>query len=271
MGTTTTMVDKTGTTTFQYDDLQRLLSTTDSNDKTVSYEYDILGRKTSITLPDGHKTSYEYDVVDRLSKVYDESETIAEYEYDANSQLISNVRNDIITTYNYNELGQIEILTTTQLHENIMQFEYEYDKIGNIVSEVRTEGDKTNNRTYTYDAADQLTEFTDNDYTEKYTYDIQGNLTVIVDNGVDKQYVYDRRGSIVVTISQDNIITSYAYTAYGDLMPSSPELQVFGFNGEQIDNVTGMQYLRARYYVTGIQRFMQEDDYWRIQKPHIYE
>jgi len=69
VGPTTTMVDKTGTTTYQYDDMQRLNSTTDSNDKTVSYEYDILGRKTSITTPDNITTNYTYDVMDRLAKV----------------------------------------------------------------------------------------------------------------------------------------------------------------------------------------------------------
>ncbi|MBN2878407.1 MAG: hypothetical protein JXN65_02145 [Clostridia bacterium] len=61
-------------------------------------------------------------------------------------------------------------------------------------------------RTPTYDAAKQLTDFTDNSYTESYTYDnadnqltekttgekynydIQGNLTAITVNVIDKQY-----------------------------------------------------------------------------------
>ena len=42
--------------------------------------------------------------------------------------------------------------------------------IGNIVEEVRTEGTSVNNRTYDYDAANQLVEFSDNDYMEAYTY-----------------------------------------------------------------------------------------------------
>jgi len=36
-------------------------------------------------------------------------------------------------------------------------------------------------------------------------------------------------------------------------MQDSPEPNVFGHNGEATDYSTGLQYLRARYYDTGIQ------------------
>jgi len=380
VGSTTTMTDATGTTTYQYDDMQRLVSTTDSNDKTVSYTYDILGRKTSITTPDNTKTSYAYDVMDRLVEVSQNGAAIAEYEYDANSQLISNVRNDITTTYEYNELGQITQLTTSDINSQIQQFSYQYDKLGNITKETRTETDTVNARTYEYDSANQLTKFTDNDYEETYTYDnvgnmltksinddiisynynnanqlieeikdnqtvtykynengdltskstgeqysydIQGNLTAITGNGIDKEYtyngngnrlsettngetvyyvndvnrryeevlqtydqdgntintytyglqridskgqtnetyLYDGRGSVVGAVDNSNQFVSYSYTAYGELMPSSPTPNVFGYNGEATDFETGLQYLRARYYDATISRFFQEDDY----------
>jgi len=378
VGSTTTMVDKTGTTTYQYDDMQRLISTTDSNDKTVSYTYDILGRKASITTPDNITTNYTYDVMDRLSKVT-QNEVIAEYEYDANSQLISNVRNDITTKYEYNELGQLTQLTTSDVNSKIQDFTYQYDAIGNIVEEVRTEQDNKNTRIYDYDSASQLIEFKDNDYIEKYTYDsvgnmlekvvddkataytyneanqlvtetlqektieyiynqngdlvekstgekytydIQGNLTSIKGDKIDQSftyngngnrlsktangettyyvndlnkpyeqvlqtysnegvidtytyglqridskgetnetYLYDGRGSVVGVVDNSNNFASYSYTAYGDLMPQSPQPKVFGYNAEATDFETGMQYLRARYYDTTISKFFQEDDY----------
>jgi len=115
-------------------------------------------------------------VLDRLTTVYDGTELLAEYEYNANSQLISNVRNDIVTTYDYNELGQIIQLTTSDINEQIQQFSYQYDDLGNIAEEIRTEQDSTNTRTYEYDSANQLAEFSDNDYVEKYSYDSVGNM-----------------------------------------------------------------------------------------------
>ena len=44
-------------------------------------------------------------------------------------------------------------------------------------------------------------------------------------------------------------------------MPNSPQPKAFGYNAEATDYDTGLQYLRARYYDTGISRFMHEDDY----------
>jgi len=102
------------------------------------------------------------------------------------------------------------------------------------------------------------------------TYDIDGKVINTYTYGVqrinsegqdDETYLYDDRGSVVGTINQDNILTSYAYTAYGELMPKSPKPKVFGYNAEATDLTTGIQYLRARYYDTTINRFFQEDDY----------
>lgn len=78
-----------------------------------------------------------------------------------------------------------------------MQFRYEYDKIGNIVSEVRTEEDQTNNRTYEYDQANQLVGFTDNNYAETYTYDNVGNMLTKNINDVQR---------ITVTILEINLL-----------------------------------------------------------------
>ncbi|MBN2878409.1 MAG: hypothetical protein JXN65_02155 [Clostridia bacterium] len=44
-------------------------------------------------------------------------------------------------------------------------------------------------------------------------------------------------------------------------MPDSPTPNLLGYNAEATDYSTGLQYLRARYYDTGLQRFVQEDDY----------
>jgi len=74
-------------------------------------------------------------------------------------------------------------------------------------------------------------------------------------------YLYDGRGSVVGAVDSSNQFVSYSYTAYGELMPDSPTPTVFGYNAEATDFVTGLQYLRARYYDAGIGRFTQEDTY----------
>jgi len=91
-----------------------------------------------------------------------------------------------------------------------------------------------------------------------YTYGLQ---RIDSKGEVNETYLYDGRGSVVGSANENNEFVSYSYTAYGNLMPDSPTPNVFGYNGEATDYSTGLQYLRARYYDTTVQRFVQEDDY----------
>ena len=62
-------------------------------------------------------------------------------------------------------------------------------------------------------------------------------------------------------MTETSEVTTYAYTAYGDLLPDSPTPNAFGYNAEATDYNTGLQYLRARYYNTDTGRFIQKDEY----------
>ena len=102
------------------------------------------------------------------------------------------------------------------------------------------------------------------------TYDEDGNVINTYTYGLQRidskgeiteTYLYDGRGSVVGSVNENNQFVSYSYTAYGELMPDSPTPNVYGYNAEATDYETGLQYLRARYYDTSVQRFVQEDDY----------
>jgi RHS repeat-associated protein len=62
-------------------------------------------------------------------------------------------------------------------------------------------------------------------------------------------------------VNPKNELISYRYTAYGDLAPSSPTPCVYGYNAEDTDYSTGLQYLRARYYEFTMGRFVQKDEF----------
>jgi YD repeat-containing protein len=62
VGNRTEMVDSTGTTTYEYDALNRLTSVSFPGSRTVGYAFDSLGRRTSITYPGGSdEVTYDYD------------------------------------------------------------------------------------------------------------------------------------------------------------------------------------------------------------------
>ena len=74
-GDRTKMNDGTGTSTYRYDQLDRLTETKDGHGNTVSYEYDLANEPTKITYPNGKVVEREYDKAGRLKSTTDWLET----------------------------------------------------------------------------------------------------------------------------------------------------------------------------------------------------
>ncbi|ONI37643.1 hypothetical protein AN639_09480 [Candidatus Epulonipiscium fishelsonii] len=75
-------------------------------------------------------------------------------------------------------------------------------------------------------------------------------------------YASDEMGSITHITQDENILNSYQYDAWGEVVNQTETIQNrFKFNGQQLDPITQQYYLRARYYKSVIARFTQEDTY----------
>lgn len=60
--------------------------------------------------------------------------------------------------------------------------------------------------------------------------------------------------------SQATLTLSKSYEPYGGVLSSAGTgSSTYAFTGEQYDSVTGLVYLRARYYAPGVGRFMNID------------
>ncbi len=92
---------------------------------------------------------------------------------------------------------------------------------------------------------------------------IYGVNRISENNGeVDNYYLYDGRGSVTLVVNKDNIVASYNYDPFGNITNSIEEIGSFyGYNSEDTNPVTKLQYLRARYYDTENGRFMSADNY----------
>lgn len=75
-------------------------------------------------------------------------------------------------------------------------------------------------------------------------------------------YLYDGRGSVTQVLKSSEIVESYTYDPFGNVTSGAPEFDSFyGYNAEDTNPVTGLQYLRARYYDTEDGRFSVADTY----------
>ena len=95
-----------------------------------------------------------------------------------------------------------------------------------------------------------------------YTYSIGDRR---LSSSYNEFYLFDGRGSISETISQNGeVLTSLRYDIWGEtttLTNSIDESIIFGYNGERLNTVTNLQYLRFRHYSPKMGTFISEDSW----------
>jgi YD repeat-containing protein len=135
-GQRATMVDGLGTTTWIYDDLNRLISVTDPFDQTVGYGYDAVGNRTSLTYPDGHVVQYTFDAGNRLTNVNDPEIEVG-YNYDAGNHMRGITRtNGVESLYTYDAAGRVTNLTHLSSQDTLASYDYAYDPAGNLIQAI---------------------------------------------------------------------------------------------------------------------------------------
>ena len=152
---------RTGTTTFTYNDADRIVTTSapdptgGSSPLVTSYGYDSMGRQTSVTLPDSTVTTTTYDLRGNAittggSQTYDVA-----YTFDAQGRMLSlttgGQSGPSTTTWTYD--GQRGWLTRKE-YPDTNGTAYTYTPAGRLASRTWQRGVGT---TYTYNAAGDLT------------------------------------------------------------------------------------------------------------------
>ena len=127
----------------------------------TSFAYDAVGNMTSLTDPVGNVTSWVYDALNRMIEETNELADTRYFDYDLVGNLVEKTdRNGLVT-------------------------EYTYDNLYRKTQEVWKDGMTTvNTLDFTYDAAGQMTDASDDYSSYSYTFDALGRATLIeVDNG----------------------------------------------------------------------------------------
>ena len=107
----------------------------------------------------------------------------------------------------------------------------------------------------------------------KYIYGPRG-LIGFVRNGEFLSVTTDHAGSIRLVIRNGEVVVSYDYLPYGDLMRkfvknSAYEID-YRFTGQEIDEETGLYNYHARFYDPSIGRFYQIDPLAQYFSPYLY-
>ncbi|WP_052737988.1 RHS repeat-associated core domain-containing protein [Bacillus sp. SA1-12] len=153
------------TTTYIYDELDQLISTTNSKNHKITYEYDKVGNTVKITEPIGNETEEKddytsqakFDLNHRVIEEIDSKGSSIKYVYDhdSNRTQVVNKEGRTLTTV-YDERGLVEEMRIPHEEGKTAVMRYEYDEVGNRTKVIAPRGMET---------ADT------DDFTQKIVYD----------------------------------------------------------------------------------------------------
>ncbi len=210
VGKRTSMTDRTGTTSYQYDPAtEQLTKMTYPDGLTTEFTYDLNGNQTEMKGPFGNTVYTTYDVMNRMTSVGTTKDAPdARDNYYSNGLLNSSQSlNNVSTFRTYNGLDLMK-LEQDRGQDTVVWYKYSYDSNKNITKRIQN-GVQDD---FTYDQLDRIVTASGNN--EQYTYDKQGNrLTMQSDkevNAVTSEYQYDNRDRLT-QVTTDTAKVGYQY------------------------------------------------------------
>ncbi len=133
-GNRTSMTDGTGTTTYVYDEADRLISVTSPGPKVLGYRYDLDGNRTKLIYPAGTAVTYAFDKADRMGSLADWASRSVVYTYWADGQVKTATNpNATVTSYAYdNDRRLVEIRHGGTAGQVLDRLTYTLDPAGNV-------------------------------------------------------------------------------------------------------------------------------------------
>jgi RHS repeat-associated protein len=197
------------TTRLSYDVMDRVSGCIGPFGETIGYSYDPLGRVANLTYPDGNAVTNGYDQLGRLVFQQDWANRHVMYAYDAANRLIRRqYPNGIVQTNTFDTAGHITGLQYQGSSSNsfLIALTYAYDHNGNksASSEQGTlhwPQPSMHNETSQYTASGRLISKLDsgvasNNYT--YAYDAAGNMTNALGSGQGFVFTYDEDNRVTL-------------------------------------------------------------------------
>ena len=274
-----------------------LIATIEQTGGNFTYTYDDNGNITSV-VQDGVTTSYTYDALGQLIRVVDGHEGATwEYSYDQGGNILSKkkyvddtlVESKTFTYGNSNWKDQLTAVNGTPIT---------YDEIGNPKNDgtwtytwekgrqLKSMSKSGTTASFKYNENGLRIQKTVNGVVTNYTlhgknvvhmtqgsnmlhffYDASNKPAIVDFNGTKYAYVHNLQGDIVAILdSAGTVVVQYKYDAWGRIISKMGSLastlgtvQPFRYRGYVYDEETGLYYLRSRYYIPSLCRFINSD------------
>ncbi len=222
------MTDETGTTSFAYDQLDRLTESENGHKEIVKYEYDLANDQAKLTYPGGKEVTRAFDKDRRLEKLTDWLKHETKFTYDQDSELKATVFPDETKDedkYTYNDSDQMTEVKMVKSTEMLASLLYTRDSDGQVKKTTSKGLPGAEIAEATYDENNRVTKYG----STEYKYDKANNPTKEgsaentynegdeLEKGTGVTYSYDELGERTKTKPSTGPATSYGYDQAGEL------------------------------------------------------
>ncbi|MBO0888622.1 RHS repeat protein, partial [Candidatus Bathyarchaeota archaeon] len=225
------------TTTYAYDDMNRLVLTIYPDGYNETRTYDNIGNVLTIKDPNGNVISYSYDNLNRLTtKTYPDRSTET-FTYDKNNNVIGFTNSNSSASFIYDSRNRL--ITETWNIPGILSWGItrHYDAAGNMISMTYPDFTVVS---FSYDSLHRVTAVKTGSTTlATITYNSDNTVkTVTFGNGVVTTYAYDRehRSSRIKTVLGPNTLLdlNYTYDSVGNVLGIDNE----NYSYDRLDRLT---------------------------------
>jgi RHS repeat-associated protein len=267
------MTDGTGTSTWAYDSLHRVVSTNDGANKTVAYGYNLNNAVTSIVYPGPRTIAYTYADNGELSSVADGLSHTTSFGYDKNSNLTTETfpsSPNLVDTFAYDAGDQLAgnpSISDVAGGSTLFSANYTRDKNGQLASDSSV---PSSSGTFRYSKLNQLcyAGSSGSPSCSTYGFDAADNLTT---NGATTQQfdAADRLCWTLAGASSNGCVpaptdaTTYDYNASGDrtaMIPPTDTTPTVSYGYDQANRLTSATTASYPTTVLGASPLA----YWRL-------
>ena len=248
VGSVLQMTDANGNVTdYSYDIQQRLINQTvtpsQGTPRTTTYSYDGVGQLLSTTTPANITLTYTYDAARYLRSVSDNIGNQIEYNYDLKGNRTQEITKDSngvlerLVDSTYDERDRVSSINAAGSLTSLV-----YDAVGNLTGSTDP---NSNTTTSSYDGLNRLVQSVDAlAGTTDYDYDTNDRVIAITaPNNAQTTYTYDDLGNMLSEVSPDRGARSYTYNTAGNLTTLTDARNItVNYNYDALGRVAGIDY-----------------------------
>ena len=195
----------------------------DQNGKTTTYAYDDADRLITVTDAANNVTTYGYDTENNLTSILDANRNTTNFSYDAFGRVTqTSFPSGYVETYGYDNIGNL----TSKTDRKNQLITYTYDQLNRLTQKSYPDTTTVN---YTYDNDSRLTQVTDPTGTYQFTFDNMGRLTgtstqygFLTSRTLTTSYGYDAASNRTNFTDPENGSSSYVYDTLNRLQTLTP-------------------------------------------------